>query len=176
MTSASNATRRISVPAAGRYRLDPFRSLVSFRTRLLGIRPLRGTLRVGDGEVTIDPDGPKASVTATVHAASFTSGQGRRDDDARSARFLHAEKYPELTFQASELTRRGDRWVLTGELTVREISRQVTLAIESVEEADDGFRARARTRLDRYAFGLTAMRGLGGRFYDIELFATADQV
>lgn len=175
MTSVSDTTRRVNVPAAGRYRLDPFRSLVCIRTRLLGVRPLRGTLRFGAGEVTIDPDGPRASVFATVHAASFSSGHGSRDDDVRSARFLDAEKYPDLTFQASELSRRGQRWMLTGELTVREVSKQVTLAIESIEEADAGFRARARTRLDRYAFGLTAMRRFGGRFYEIEVFATADQ-
>ena len=64
--------------------------------------------------------------------------------------------------------------MLTGELTVRDVSQPVTLAIESVEAADRGFRARATTRIDRYAFGLTRLKGMGGRFFDIELVVAAD--
>ena len=69
-------TRRIEVPAAGRYRLDPFRSSVTLRTRLLGVQPMTGTMRVGTGEVVVDPASPQASVAATVNAASFHTAAG----------------------------------------------------------------------------------------------------
>jgi polyisoprenoid-binding protein YceI len=174
VTDSTSMTRRIEVPAAGRYRLDPFRSSVTLRTRLLGVRPMTGTMRVGTGEVVVDPASPQASVAATVNAASFHTGNGRRDDDVRSARFLDAKKYPEFTFRADSLRQAQGRWMLTGELTVRDVSQPVTLAIESVEAADRGFRARATTRIDRYAFGLTRLKGMGGRFFDIELVVAAD--
>jgi hypothetical protein len=50
----------------------------------------------------------------------------------------------------------GEHWTLAGELTVRQVNSPVTLTVESVEPAGAGFRARATTRIDRYAFGLTS--------------------
>ena len=50
----------------------------------------------------------------------------------------------------------------------------MTLAIESVEATGAGFRARASARIDRYAFGLTAAKGMAARFLDIDLTATAE--
>lgn len=174
MTDVSNMAGRIEVPAAGRYRLDPSRCSVTLHTRLFGIQPVAGTMRVGTGEVVVDPAIPQASVAATVNAASFHTGNGRRDDDVRSARFLDAQKYPEFTFRADTLRQAQGRWMLTGELTVRDVSQPVTLAIESVEVAGRGLRARATTRIDRCAFGVTRLKGIGGRFFDIELVVAAD--
>jgi len=59
-------------------------------------------------------------------------------------------------------------------LEVRGVSQPVTLVIESVETAGAGFRARATTRIDRYAFGLTAAKGMAARQLNIDLTATAE--
>jgi RNA polymerase sigma factor (sigma-70 family) len=171
--SDTRAVTAIGTPAAGRYRLDPFRSSIALRTRLFGLEPLPGSMRLAAGEVTVDPAGPRATVTATINAASFYTGNGRRDDDVRSARFLHAEKYPQFIFRADALDRSRDRWSLAGELTVRDVTKPVTLAIESVETTETGFRARATTRIDRSDFGLTTAKWMGGRFFDIEVAVTA---
>ena len=161
------------VPAAGRYRLDPGQTVVAFRTRhLFGLGAVSGTLAVTGGEITIDPAVPQASVTASISAASFSTGNQARDRDARS-RFLHAGQYPDITFQAGTLSRAGDGWVLTGDLEVRGVSRPVTLLIESVEAAGAGFRAQAAARIDRYAFGVTAAKGMAARHLDISLTAVA---
>ena len=57
---------------------------------------------------------------------------------------------------------------------MRGVSQPVTLVIESVETAGAGFRARATTRIDRYAFGLTAATGMAARHLNIDLSATAE--
>lgn len=52
------------------------------------------------GEVTLDPAVPRASVTVTLSAASWRTGTRARNRDIRSPRFLHAERYPDITFRA----------------------------------------------------------------------------
>jgi len=67
--------------------------VVAFRTRhLFGLGAVSGTVAV------------------TISAASFRTGNRRRDRDARG-RFLHAGRYPDITFQAGTLSRAGDGWV-----------------------------------------------------------------
>jgi polyisoprenoid-binding protein YceI len=171
-----SGTGPIEWPAAGRYRLDPGRSSVTFRTRhLLGLGAVSGSMRVISGEVTVDPAAPQASVTATLSAASSSTGNRARNNDIRSARFLNAQTYPDIPFSAGRLSQAQGRWMLAGELTVREVNRPVTLAIDSVKTVGVGFRARATTRIDRYAFGLTAAKGMAARYLDIELTAAAER-
>jgi polyisoprenoid-binding protein YceI len=174
MTSTSTQVQRVSVPAAGRYRVDPDRSSVAFRTRhLFGLGTVSGTMTVASGEITLDPAVPQATVTAVVSAASFSTGSRARDRDVRSARFLDTGQYPDITFRGGDLTRANGCWMLAGELTVRDVTRPVTLAIESVEPAGAGFRGRATTRIDRYAYGLTAAKGMAARYIGITLSVTA---
>ncbi len=174
MTSTSTQTQRASVPAAGRYRVDPARSSVTFRTRhLFGLGAVSGTMTVASGEITVDPEVPQAAVTAVVSAASFETGSRARDRDVRSARFLNTAQHPDITFRAGNLTGAAGRWTLAGELTVRDVTSPATLALESVERAGAGFVACATTRIDRYAFGVTAAKGLATRYLDVTLSVTA---
>ena len=176
MTTTSTPTQQASIPAAGRYRLDPARSSVTFRTRhLFGLGAVSGTMAVTSGEITIGPAAGQATMTAAVSAESFHTGSRVRDRDVRSARFLDAGQYPHITFRAGTLlTRAGGSWMLAGELTVRQITSPVTLAVDSVEPAGAGFRARATTRIDRYALGVTAAKGMAARHLGINLAVTAE--
>jgi polyisoprenoid-binding protein YceI/predicted MFS family arabinose efflux permease len=177
MTTARSATQqtRASVPAPGLYRLDPARSSVTFRTRhLFGLGKVGGTMAVTSGEITIGPTISEATVTAVVSAESFDTGSRIRDRDVRSAKFLDAGQYPHITFRAGTLTQAGGRWMLAGQLTIRQTSSPVTLAIDSVEPAGPGFRAHATTRIDRYALGVTAAKGMAASDLDIDLAVTAE--
>jgi len=177
MTSTSSTAHRVEIPTAGRYRLDPDRSSVAFRTRhMFGLAGVTGTMRVADGEIAIDPATQKASVAVTVNTSSFDTGNDKRDGDVRSAKFLHVAEYPEFTFRAAQVNQDLGGWTMAGELTVRGVSKPVTLSIESVEADGQGFRARATTRIDRYAFGVTAAKGMAARFIDVDLTAVAQPV
>ena len=112
-------------------------------------------------------------MTAVVSAASFSTGSRARDRDVRSARFLDTAQYPDITFQAGTLSRDQGRWMLAGELTVRDVTSPVTLAIDCVEPAGAGFRARATARIDRYAYGVTAAKGMAARYLGIDVNVTA---
>ncbi len=108
IAATPQATVRVRV--GGQYRLDPGGSLVTFRTRhLFGLGVTSGTLAVVGGEITIDPAIPHATVTATISAASFSSGNRARDRDVCSPRFLHAGQYPDITFRAGTLTQADGR-------------------------------------------------------------------
>jgi polyisoprenoid-binding protein YceI len=111
-------------------------------------------------------------VTAVISASSFSTGNRARDRDIRSPKYLDTGRYPHITFRT--FSRDRGRWVLPGELEVRGVSKPVTLAIESIKETGPGFRAHATTRIDRYAFGLTAAKGMAARHLDIELTAAAE--
>lgn len=175
MTTTRSTAQRTSVPAAGRYRLDPASSSVTFRTRhLFSLGSVSGTMAVRSGEVTIGPAAGQATVTAAVGAGSFHTGSRARDRDVRSPKFLDAGQYPHITFRAGTLTQAGGRWMLAGELTVRQVTSPVTLVIDSVEPAGAGFRARATTRVDRYALGVTAAKAMAARHLDINLAVTAE--
>jgi polyisoprenoid-binding protein YceI len=174
MTTSDTVPQQAGAPAAGRYRLDPAHSSVTFRTRhLSGLGAVSGTMAVTSGEITIDPAVPHATVTALLSAATFDTGSRARDRDVRAAKFLHTDSYPHITFRAAALTRSAGRWMLAGELTVRDATSPVTLAIESVEPAGAGFQARATARIDRYALGITAAKGMAARYLNITLTAIA---
>lgn len=174
MTGTHAVTRRIDIPAAGRYSLDPVRSSITLRTRLFGLHALTAAMYIADGQIDVDPAVPRATVAAAISAASFSTDNPRRDSDIRSSRFLHAGTYPELSYRAGTLSQDHDRWTLTGELTVRDVTSPVTLEIDSVQATGQGFRAHATTRINRAAFGLTAAQWMGGRIFDIELTVAAD--
>ena len=176
MTTSSTTPQQAGVPAAGRYRLDPARSPVTFRTRhLFGLGAVTGTMAITSGEITIDPAVPQATVTAVLSAATFHTGSRARDRDIRSAKFLDAGQYPDITFRAGTLTQSADHRTLAGELTVRGVTRPATLTIDSLQASGTNFRARASARIDRYAFGLTAAKGMAARHLDIQLDVTAMQ-
>jgi polyisoprenoid-binding protein YceI len=176
MTPTTPAAARLDVVPAGRYQLDPARSKVTFHTRhLFGLAAVTGTMQVVSGEVIVEAAAvPQASVTVTLSATSFDSGHARRDGDVRSAKFLDVSTFPELTFRAGPVAQTPGPWPLSGELTVHGTTQPLSLAVESVEAAEPGFRARATTRIDRYAFGLTGAKGMAARFLDVELEVTAE--
>jgi polyisoprenoid-binding protein YceI len=174
---AAAQTRQIDVPAAGRHRLDPARSSVAFRTRhVFGLAGVKGTMPIIGGDIELDPAVPDADVTVTINAAAFNTGHAKRDADVAEPRFLNADVYPELTFRTQRPALRWSegRVSLDGELTVRGVTQPVTLSIDSVETTGNGFRATATTRIDRYAFGLTAGKGMAARYLTVELVAVAD--
>jgi polyisoprenoid-binding protein YceI len=173
MVNISKTAQRVDIPAAGRYRIDAGRSSVAFRTRhMFGLGSVSGTMRVTSGEITLDPAVPQVSIAATVDAASFASGHKKRDSDVHK-KLLQVATYPGFTFRAGKLTAAQNLWTVTGELTVCEVTKPVTLAIESVELAGQGFVARATTRIDRYAFGITAAKGMAARYLDVVLTVAA---
>ena len=174
MTHPGGALTRPAVPAAGEYRLDPDDCEITFRTHhLFGLATVTGTMRLKSGEIIVDRTASRSSVTATVCAATFHTGNDRRDRDVKSTKFLAVDQHPDLAFRAAHLQERDSHWTLSGELTVRDTTRPLTLLVEAIDAAAGRLRIRATTRIDRYDFGVTAMRGMASRFVDVDVTVAA---
>lgn len=171
-----HGTGTVPAPRTGRYEIDPDGSRVEFRTRhLFGLAGVRGSFAIRSGVVDVVDPIAASRIRVEIDTASFHTGNGQRDATVRSARFLDAGRYPTMTFGSDRLD--GDRAALAGMLTVRAVTRPVTLERLAVEPAGPGgvaggpgsFVARATTRIDRTEFGLTASPGLAGRYLDVSL-------
>jgi polyisoprenoid-binding protein YceI len=155
-----------TTPQLGRYAIDAGGSAVTFRTRhLFGLAPVRGTFAIRAGTVDVAEPLPDSAVYAEIDAASFRTGNLARDASVRSARFLDAARHPVMAFRSERI----DDEKLTGTLTVRGVTRPVSLAVELADVSPRTFTANATTRIDRTEFGVTASRGLAGRYLDLSL-------
>lgn len=153
-----------ATPQLGRYRIDPDGSSVTFRTRhLFGLAPVRGRFAIRAGTVDVTEPLTSSRIYTEIEAASFHTGNPVRDAQVRSARFLAAAEHPVLAFSSERL----DGQVLAGTLTVRGVSRPVSVLTEVTGVDRQSFTARATVRIDRYDFGVTASRGLAGQYLDI---------
>ena len=155
-----------AIPRPGRYEIDISSSAVTFRTRhLFGLAPVRGRFAIRAGRIDVGEPLAFSSAFVQIDAASFRTGNGQRDDQVRSERLLDTDRYPVITFRSDGV----NGLALIGELTVRNVTVPVTLSIEQTTARARWFNARASTRIDRNEFGVTAYRGMAGRYLDIIL-------
>ena len=166
MQTTSSLTK--AIPPLGRYQIDPDGSRVTFRTRhLFGLAPVRGSFALRGGTVDVTEPLTASRIHAEIDAASFRTGNPMRNAQVRSAQFLAADAHPVMAFSSEVL----DGQVLAGTLTVREVTRPVSVLAEITEVSPGSFTARATVRIDRYDFGVTASRGLAGRYLDVTVEA-----
>jgi polyisoprenoid-binding protein YceI len=155
-----------AIPRPGRYEIDISYSAVTFRTRhLFGLAPVRGSFAIRAGTIDVDEPLARSSAFVQIDAASFRTGNGQRDDQVRSDRLLDTDRYPAITFRSESV----DGLALTGMLTVRNVTMPVTLSIDQTAARARWFNARASTRIDRNEFGVTAYRGMAGRYLDMTI-------
>lgn len=144
------------------WQIDSAHSGIHFSVRHLVIAKVRGQFSRWTGALTVpDGDFSKATVDVTIDATSIDTGVADRDAHLKSADFFDVATFPELTFRGRRVEPRGgDRFALVGDLTIRGVSRGVTLDVDSAGQTKDpwgnvraGFSARAV--IDRKEFGLT---------------------
>ncbi|MFC4858215.1 YceI family protein [Actinophytocola glycyrrhizae] len=170
------STETVEVPTAGTYRIDPGESTISFATRhMFGLGPVRGTFGLRDGTVHVASPVETSTVRATIDAASFDTGAAARDKTVRSKQYLDVAAHPDITFTADGVVRDGG-WVLRGTLTVRGRAEPLDVRVDEVRVLDDRLRLRASAEVDRYAWGVTAMKGMTGRRLRFSLSLSATQV
>jgi polyisoprenoid-binding protein YceI len=114
------------VPVAGTWVIDPVHSELRITARHLMVAKVRGTFEDLDATIEVAEDPRQSTVEIEAKASSVTTGTPDRDNHLRSADFLDAEQYPLVTFKSSALQPSGDDWKLTGDLTIRGVTRPVT--------------------------------------------------
>lgn len=120
----------LAAAAATAYTVDTNHSTVGFKVRHF-VTQVPGEFNEFEGTIVYDPENPAASkVEFTVQAASIDTDNERRDGHLRSEDFLAAEKYPTLTFKSKKVSGSGDDLQLTGDLTIRGVTKEVTVPVE----------------------------------------------
>ena len=145
-----------------RWEIDSSHSGIHFSVRHLVIAKVRGQFSRWTGTIIV-PDGDfgRASVEAVIDAGSIDTGVADRDTHLKSADFLDVEQFPEMKFTATRVEQAGsDRLRVPGTLTMKGVTRDVTLDVEHHGRAQDPWgneRAAftAKTSVDRRDFGLT---------------------
>jgi polyisoprenoid-binding protein YceI len=143
------------------WNLDTVHSGINFSVRHMVVSKVRGRFTKFTGNVELDEsDLARSVVEATIDASSIDTGTAQRDDHLRSADFLDVEHFPQIRFRSTGIEKLGgDRYRLTGDLTIRDVTRQIDLDAEYGGRGKDpwgnervGFTAKAA--LDRKDFGL----------------------
>jgi polyisoprenoid-binding protein YceI len=111
------------------WELDTAHAEVGFSAKHMMVTTVRGRFTNVAAEVHIDEQHPEQShVNATIQAASLETGDAQRDAHLKSPDFFDVETYPTITFRSTRVSRRKDgEFELTGDLTVRDVTREVTL-------------------------------------------------
>ncbi|MDX6362683.1 YceI family protein [Streptomyces sp. NPDC058274] len=139
----------------GLWQLDPARSTVALQHKTMwGLVTVKGTYTAVTGEGEVRPDG-SASGTLTLDAASLDTKNAKRDKHLVSADFFDAGRHPEITFTVhSAVPGAGDTVEVSGQLTVRGISRPQSFTAHVTDADADAVTLNAELTVDRAEFGL----------------------
>lgn len=161
--TAAAATRMLAgaeLPAAGRWQIDPGHTEVAFIGRHFMLTKVRGRFTGVTGAIVVAEEPGESTAEVIIDMASVESGSQARDDHLRSADFFDAARHPTATFRGRAARWQGTRGLLAGELTIRGITRPVTLQAGYLGHVADpwgGQRAifTAEGTLNREDWGLT---------------------
>jgi polyisoprenoid-binding protein YceI len=124
----------------GDYTIDPSHSRLGFSARHAMVTTVRGQFGDFDGTAHVDAENPAAStVELTIRAASIATGTADRDGHLVSADFFDVENHPEITFTSTSVERDGAEWAITGDLTIKGVTKSVTIPFDETGTAVDPF-------------------------------------
>jgi polyisoprenoid-binding protein YceI len=143
------------------YKIDTSHSEIGFTVRHMMFAKVRGQFNTWGANLAYDAADPtKSTIEVQVDTASVDTREDKRDAHLRSDDFFAAEKFPKMTFKSNKVERAGEgRYKLTGALTIRDATHDVTLDVEQTGGGKDpwgnqrmGFTA--KTAISRSEWGL----------------------
>lgn len=145
----------------GTYAIDPSHSSIGFIARHAMITKVRGFFEDFEGSFTFnEEDVAASSATFTAQVASVNTKSADRDGHLKSADFFDAEQFPTITFTSTSAAKKGDDYVVTGDLTIHGVTQSVPVTFEFTGTSQDpfgntrvGFEGAAE--VNRKDFGLT---------------------
>jgi polyisoprenoid-binding protein YceI len=163
-TDFEQATQAVA-DITGDYTLDVSHTRLGFSARHAMVTTVRGQFQDYTGHAHIDTANPAASkVEVTIQAGSIDTGNADRNGHLVSPDFFDVENNPELTFVSTEVERHSDSgetaWVITGDLTIKGVTKPVTIEFEQTGSARDPFGNlrvgfEGSTSINRKDWGLT---------------------
>ena len=166
---------------AKKWNVDNVHSSVKFSVTHLVISEVDGSFKVYDGSITNTKDDfSDASILFNIDVASINTDNTMRDGHLKSDDFFNAEKFPKMTFKSTSFKKKsGNMYELTGDLTVRDITKKATFSVKYGGTAKDaygntkaGFKATGK--INRFDYGLkwNALTEAGGAAVGAEIDLT----
>lgn len=166
------------------YTIDASHSTVGFAVRHFTVSNVRGKFGAFEGAIRYDPDDLEQSgVKVKIAAGSIDTDHEQRDGHLKSADFLDAENHPTILFTSTNVERDDDGWILTGDLTMRGVTKPVTFRFEMAGPIKDPLGLmrmgiEGSLVIDRRDWGLEWNRAMetGGLFvgHDVKIELTAE--
>lgn len=165
-----------------RYEADAPHSQMGFTAKYMGVVDVRGSFSDFRGTLMLVPSDPtRTTVSVVLDANSLDTGNKQRDKDLRGADFFDVVRFPKLRFTSTRVDRKGDGFLVTGDLTIRNVTKSVILDVNSIHPPMTDALGVTRvgyvgkTRVNRLDFGV-----VGSKFWNNEFapgrFAIGDTV
>ena len=154
---------------AGTWNIDPSHSQLGFMVRHAMVTKTRGQFTDYTGSFTIDPENVNNAANVVIQATSIDTGNADRDGHVRTGDFFEVEKYPEITFVATDAKVTGDNeGVLTGDLTIKGVTKSIDLDVEFEGTNVDAY--------DLERIGLTASGSINRKDFGVDWQAPLNSV
>ncbi|CDG20501.1 conserved exported protein of unknown function [Xenorhabdus poinarii G6] len=167
---------------AANYKIDTAgqHAFIEFRIQHLGMSWLYGSFNKFEGDFTFDAqDTSKDNVQVTIKTNSIDTNHAERDKHLRSADFLNTTQYPEAKFTSTEVKKTGEKYTITGDLTLNGVTQSITLEAKLMGEGKDpwggyraGFEANGKIKLKDFKI----KSDLGPKSQEVELIISVEGV
>lgn len=155
------STLTANAALTGTWNLDPAHTRIGFSARHAMVTKVRGNFEQFEGVAQIDGENPANShVEVTIQAASINTNNKMRDDHLRNNDFLEVDTYPTITFKSTKVELLDAQTVrITGDLTIKATTREVSLDFEFGGAATDPYGAQrigfeGETSINRQDYGV----------------------
>ena len=139
-TTTQDLTRTVDgalVPAVGTWVIDGSHTSAEFVARHLMVAKVRGGFGSVSGTIEVAEDPAGSGVEVEIETSSISTGDAQRDGHIKSADFFDIENHPEMKFVSTAVRPNGSSWVLDGDLTIKDLTKPMTLEFDFVGLATD---------------------------------------
>lgn len=145
---------------SGDYGFDRAHSYIGFKIKHMGLVDVPGSFKDFSGEITFDADKINNSKVAfTAQMKSVDTRIDARDNHLRSKDFFEVDTYPEMKFESTEIKKKGGRYMVKGNLTMKDVTKEVTIPVNMYGPIKD---ARGAVRM-----GIVGSTGINRRDFNV---------
>jgi polyisoprenoid-binding protein YceI len=170
LTKGATESGATPIPA-GRYRLDPELTTVSFTAKKFGAFTISGTMALAEGTFTVAHPIGHSSLHAVLAADTFRTPMVNRDTHVKGRTLLDVATYPKIEFDSTEVVGWPTGWEVRGLLSVRGTVAPVTLTVTAAAPEGSMVRLSAVARVNRRDVGVTRMRLAASSMVDVRIQA-----
>lgn len=141
--------------------IDPMHTEISFKVKHLVITTVTGKFKEFDGKVVTESDDfNNAQIEFSAKIDSIDTGAESRDGHLKSPDFFNAAEFPEISFKSTSFIKEGEDYALAGDLTIRGVTKNITLDVEFLGTSKDPFYGKTKAgfelngKIQRKDFGL----------------------